>query len=174
MAEFSGVARGKLGFETIRFKDCVPRPTDRDIRFWGLLELGVTGWVERLGVGVLGIVGVARPLRGIRLGVMTTDGILGGGEPKTLAIGDAFHRGRAWIGISPPVPVPRAVLGLWVGVFNRDAKKDNRFDLEDEDAAVDTDRSRCAGVAKRLSLRGGAGREITLFPDRMEDPREEV
>ena len=33
----------------------------------------------------------------------------GGGDPRTFAIGEAFHRGRAWIGISPPVPVPKAL-----------------------------------------------------------------
>ena len=64
-------------------------------------------------------VGVARPLRGMRLGVMTTVGSLveetfGGVEPKTLAIGDEFHRGRAWMGINPPVPVP-----IGVAVFAR-------------------------------------------------------
>ena len=50
----------------------------------------------------------------MRLGVMTTvgslvGGTLGGGEPNTFAIGEEFHRGRAWIGIKPPVPVPIGV-----------------------------------------------------------------
>jgi hypothetical protein len=38
---------------------------------------------------------------------------------------------------------------------------------------VDTDRFRGVGVARRLSLRRG-GSEVTLFPDRIEDPREDV
>lgn len=61
----------------------------------------------RLGEIVVAAVGVARPEPlGIRLGVMTTEGILAGGEPKTLAIGEAFHLGRASRGIRPIVPVP--------------------------------------------------------------------
>jgi hypothetical protein len=70
----------------------------------------------------------ARSLRGIRLGVTTTAGTtLGGdfcrGEPRTLAIGEAFHRGLASIGISPPVPVPRTLCGLWLAGFDRGVKK---------------------------------------------------
>ena len=76
-------------------------------------------------VGVTVDPGVARPLRGIRLGVTTTAGTLGGdfcgGEPpRILAIGDAFHRGRASIGISPPVPM--TLCGRPLGVLDRGEK----------------------------------------------------
>jgi hypothetical protein len=49
---------------------------------------------------------------GIRDGVTTTAGILGGGEPSTAALGDEFHHGRASMGVRPPVPVPRDEGGL--------------------------------------------------------------
>lgn len=65
----------------------------------GMRDFEVGGDIRDIGrrgvvVGVC-CVGVALPVRGIRLGVMTTAGILVGGEPRTLAFGDAFHRGRA-------------------------------------------------------------------------------
>lgn len=106
--------RRKFGFETIRdnLADGVPRPTDEGIRFSGLRDFGVIGCEGRVGVILEFSVGVARPLRGIRDGVTTTAGILGGREPRTLAIGEAFHRGRASTGIRPPVPVPRTLVGL--------------------------------------------------------------
>jgi hypothetical protein len=106
--------RDKFGFETIRdnLADGLPRPTDEGIRFSGLRDFGVVVCDGRVGVILEFGVGVARPLRGIRDGVTTTAGIVGGGEPRTLAIGEAFHRGRASIGIRPPVPVPRTLVGL--------------------------------------------------------------
>lgn len=130
----------------------------------------------RLGEIVVAAVGVARPERGIRLGVMTTEGILGGGEPRTLAIGEAFHLGRASRGISPIVPVPCAVDGRCaMGDFARGLKKgaNSREDREDEDVVVETDRLRGVGVAMRLSLRWG-GREVTLLPDLTDEVREAV
>ena len=51
--------------------------------------------------------GVACALRGMRLGVTTSEGTLGGGVPSTFAIGEEFHRGLASMGMSPPVPVPK-------------------------------------------------------------------
>ena len=94
------------------------------VEFDTVLDMGVGRWdfavdvggdiirdAGRAGVCGVACVGVCRPLRGIRLGVTTTDGILLGGVPRTLAIGEAFHLGRAWIGMRPPVPVPWAVLG---------------------------------------------------------------
>ena len=135
-------------------------------------------------------VGVARPLRGMRLGVMTTvgslvEGIFGGVEPKTLAIGDEFHRGRAWMGINPPVPVPSGVAegglspiggrirarGVKNGIWSRDCLEED--EVEVVVVAVDTERFRGVGVVKRLSLRC-VGNEVTLAPDRIEDPREEL
>lgn len=79
----------EFGFETAR-------DMGAGMRDLGVEEGGDIRDTGRRGV-VVGVccVGVARPVRGIRLGVMTTAGILVGGEPRTLAFGDAFHRGRA-------------------------------------------------------------------------------
>lgn len=79
----TGLVRAKLGFETIRdnLADGAPRPTDMGIRFAGLVEDGGVGVgrIDRVGVMLLGPnAGVARPLRGILLGVTTTAGTLGG------------------------------------------------------------------------------------------------
>ena len=105
--------RDKFGFDAIRdnFADVVPFPAEVGTRFSGLRDFGGIVCDGRVGVILEFTVGVARPLRGIRDGVTTTAGIFEGGEPRTLAIGEAFHRGRASIGINPPVPVPRTLEG---------------------------------------------------------------
>jgi hypothetical protein len=136
----------------------------------------------RVGVVVGPAVGVIRPLRGIRLGVTVTAGNLDGRDPRTLAIGEEFHRGRASIGISPPVPVPNIDIGRCPrSVFDGGVKEgvNRRDDLAEEvvavvvDVVVDTERSRDVGVVKRLSRRWG-GSEVTLFPERIDDARDDV
>jgi hypothetical protein len=150
----------------------VPRPIATGIRLLGLLEDGVVGRVGREGVAVGTLVGLALPLRGMRLGVTTTEGILGCGEPNTLAIGEAFHLGRASMGIRPPVPV-----GLWLGrptelLLDLGVKIGTckRLVLEDEEVVEDTERLRPVGPAMlSLLAEGGGGREDTRFPDRIDD-----
>lgn len=130
----------------------------------------------RVGVVVLLVVGVIRPLRGIRLGVTVTTGTLVGTDPNTLAIGEEFHRGRASIGISPPVPVPNTDIGRCPSIFDGGVNKgvNRRDDLTEElVVAEEAERSRDVGVVKRLSLRRG-GSEVTLFPDRIDDARDDV
>ena len=107
------VLRDRFGFDTIRDNraDGVPLPADVGTRFSGLRDFGLIGCDGRVGVILEFSVGGARPLRGIRDGVTRTAGTFRGGEPRTLAIGEAFHRGRASIGINPPVPVPRTLKG---------------------------------------------------------------
>jgi hypothetical protein len=145
----------------------------------GLGVVAETDWEERVGVMAGGwSVGAAMLERwGIRLGVTTTAGILGGGEPRTAALGEEFHRGRASMGIRPPVPVPRddgglpieeylLFLGVKRGIFRRGSR-------EDVDDVMETERFRGVGVGSRLSLLRG-GREVTLFPaDRKVESRRE-
>jgi hypothetical protein len=113
----------------------------------------------RVGVVMVPVFGVIRPLRGIRLGLMVAADDLGGIDPTTLAIGEEFHRGRASIGISPPAPGPSTDAGRCPrGVFDGGVKEGiyKRDDLAEEVVAVvavETDRLRDDGVVKRLSLR---------------------
>ena len=64
---------------------------------------------------------------------------------------------------------PRGVLdrGVRNGIWRREDRE------EDDVVVVDTDLFRGVGVVRRLSLRCG-GRELTLAPERIEDPRDEV
>jgi len=165
--------------ETMRDKllGGVPRPTATGMRLLGLLEDGVLGRVRRDGVTAGALVGLALPLRGMRLGVTITEGILGGVEPKTLAIGEAFHLGRASTGIRPPVPVPGLVLvratellfdlGVKIGTCKR-------LVLEEDDVVDDTERLRAVGLTTLPLLAEGGGREDTRFPDRIDDARDDV
>jgi len=131
-------------------------------------------WAERVGV-MLGAckVGVGRPLVrwGMRLGVTTTEGTLGGGEPRIAALGEEFHRGRASMGISPPVPVPRALGGrTWAEDLDVGVKRGmlSRGSRDEADDVVDTERFRDEGVGNKLSLLRG-GSEVTRLPGRMDE-----
>ena len=103
----------------------------------------------------------------------TTLGIFGG-EPRTFAIVETFHRGRASIGINPPVPVLLALDAL-LGIPDVLVKDEicTKDDLEEEEAIIDTERFRGVGVERRLSLLWG-GREVSLLPERIDDPLDEV
>jgi hypothetical protein len=146
------------------------------------MGLGVvleTDWEERVGVMAGGwrVGGTMLARWGIRDGVTTTAGILGGGEPSTAALGEEFHRGRASMGMRPPVPVPRDEGGLpmeeyllFLGVKRGMFRRGSRDEVDD---VVDTERFRGVGVGNRLSLRRG-GRDVILFPAERESRREDV
>ena len=141
---------------------------------FGVVAPLVADWTGRIGV-MLGVckVGVARPLVrwGMRLGVTTTEGTLGGGEPRTTALGEEFHRGRASMGISPPVPVPRTLGGrTWVGDLDVGGKRGmlSRGSRDEADDVVDKERFREDGVGNKLSLLRG-GSEVTRLPGRMDE-----
>jgi hypothetical protein len=94
-------------------------------------------------------VGVSRPLLGMREGVTMTVGILGGGDPMTVAIGEEFHLGRDSRGISPPVPV--LTPGPTEGVLDRGVNRGILSRLDREDGGwEETDRLR--GVVLVLLL----------------------
>ena len=75
--------------------------------------------------------------------------------------------------VRSPTGVLIRARGVKKGIWSRDC-------LDDDDVvvvvvvAVDTDRFRGVGVVKRLSLLCGGGSELTLAPDRTEEPREEL
>jgi len=154
-----------------------PSPVEgRTARFmaFGVATPLVVDWTERIGV-TLGVcmVGVARPLVrcGMRLGVTITEGTLGGGEPRTTALGEEFHRGRASMGISPPVPVPSTLGGrAWVGDLDIGVKRGmlSRGSRDEADDVVDKERFREDGVGNKLSLLRG-GSEVTRLPGRMDE-----
>ena len=124
--------------------------------------------------------GLALPLRGMRLGVTTTAGTLGGVLPRTFAIGDEFHLGRASMGIRPPVPVPRFELGRpteLLFVLGANIGTCKRLVLEDDEAVVivdDVERLRVVGLMTLSRRAEGAGREDTRFPGRTDDALDEV
>ena len=94
-----------------------------------------------------------------------------------MAIGEAFHLGRASRGMRPivPVVVPFDVAGrcaeadLLRGV-NNGVK--NREEREEDVVVVETERFRGVGVARRESRLALGGRELTLFPERMDEVRD--